>query len=339
MKTRSYIYLLLFIVFFLSSCRDISIKTIIHDDGSFTRVVTITGDSADVLKTDLPYPVDSNWVKEFVRDTADSTAFICTYTRTFRNDEELNNEIHGDTGWRSQISRDLEISKRFMFFYSFITYKQIYKAVNPFEEDYHEYLSKEDILWISKFKIPQNKKDSIRDDTAGARLFRYWTDAVVNDMVEDLEEGLSKLDGPGLINFDPSLYRNRMAANIDHWTNVKFTDAIDSLAVWSGNPGVSVLQHIDPPVFRDLNNFVDLIDNLLFSQKYTLEAEMPGLITETNATIMHGNTVSWDVHSLSFYFEDYEMLAESRVMNYWAFVLSGIIVLLLLVAVIVKIFK
>ncbi len=42
---------------------------------------------------------------------------------------------------------------------------------------------------------------------------------------------------------------------------------------------------------------------------------------------------------MSFFFEDYEMYVESRVMNYWAFVLSGIVVLLLLIALIVKIFK
>jgi len=75
------------------------------------------------------------------------------------------------------------------------------------------------------------------------------------------------------------------------------------------------------------------------SQKYTLEAEMPGLITKTNSTIMYGNTVSWDVHSLSFYFEDYEMYVESRIVNYWAFILSGIVVLLLLIALVVKTFK
>ncbi|MCK5337441.1 MAG: hypothetical protein KAJ50_01470 [Bacteroidales bacterium] len=339
MKTKYLIYLLLITGFILSSCREITVKTTINNDGSFTRVVTIRGDSADVIKTNLPYPIDSSWAKEFVRDTSDSTVFVCTYTRSFKNADALNTEIQNDTSWRRQIKRDLEISKRFMFFYSFITYKQVYKAANPIAEDYHEYLNKEDLLWISEVKIPQNKKDSIRYDSADARLWKYWANALVNDIMEDLKRGLSQLEDPGLNDFDLSMYLDSIAANVMKWSDGKFEVAIDALVVWSGNPEVARLHDIEPPIFQDLDDMNTFLGTLIFSEKYTLEAEMPGLITETNSTMMHGNTVSWDLAALSFYFEDYEMYVESRVVNYWAFIVSGIIVLLLLITVIVKIFR
>lgn len=339
MKTKYLIYLLLITGFILSSCREITVKTTINNDGSFTRVVTIRGDSADVIKTNLPYPIDSSWAKEFVRDTSDSTVFVCTYSRSFKNADALNTEIQNDTSWRKQIKRDLEISKRFMFFYSFITYKQVYKAANPIAEDYHGYLNKEDVLWISEAKKPLSKKDSIRYDSADSRLWEYWTNAIVNELIDDLERGLGQLDAPALKDFDLSIYRDSIKANALEWSDGKFEVAISALVRWSGNAELARLHNIEPPIFQDLDDMNTFLGNLIFSEKYTLEAEMPGLITETNSTMMHGNTVSWDLAALSFYFEDYEMYVESRVVNYWAFIVSGIIVLLLLIAVIVKIFR
>ncbi len=339
MKTKHLIYMVLLIGFALSSCREITIKTTINNDGSFTRLITLKGDSADVIKLDLPYPVDSSWVREFYSDTSDTTKYICTYTKTYKNDDLLNAEIHNDTSWRSQIQRDVEISKRFMFFYSFITYRQVYKAANPMAEDYHGYLNNEDLLWLSEVKTQQSKKDSIRYDSADARLDRYWTNALLIGIMDDLEKGLNQLDEPGLKDFDLSLYRDSIAANVMKWSDGKFEVAIDALVAWSGNPELARLHDIEPPVFQDLDELNIYIAKLIFAEKYTLEAEMPGLITETNATMMHGNTVSWDIAPLSFYFEDYEMTVESRVVNYWAFIVSGIVILLLLIALIVKLFK
>ena len=70
--------------------------------------------------------------------------------------------------------------------------------------------------------------------------------------------------------------------------------------------------------------------------EYDIEVEMPGLITATNSTQLLGNTVSWHIHSLSFYFDDYEMHVESRVVNYWAFVIAGVVLFLLLLLMIRK---
>ena len=154
MKTKYFIYLLLLMSAVLSSCREISIKTTVNNDGSFTRTITIKGDSSEVHDLDLPYPVDSSWMQEIHRDTADTSVYFCTLSKSYKNVDELNSEIRNDTSWRKQIAREVTISKRFMFFYSFLTYKQVYKAANSFGTDYRAYLNKEDILWISGINTP-----------------------------------------------------------------------------------------------------------------------------------------------------------------------------------------
>jgi len=339
MKTRNLIYMLLLMGFILSSCREINIKTTVNNDGSFTRVVTITGDSSEVLKTNLPYPIDSSWVKEFAQDTADSSVFICTYSKSYKSDDLLNSEMHNDTSWKSQIQRDVEISKRFMFFYSFITYRQVYKAANPFSEDYHEYINEEDLLWISGVKAELNRKDSIRSDSAYVSLDNYYKHVLVVEISDALKKGLNQLNDPNLINIDLAMYKDSIAANAISWSSGKYENSIDALITWTGNSELARLHNIEPSIFEALEIKDDYADKVFFGNEYTLEVEMPGLITKTNSTVMYGNTVSWAVGTMSFFFEDYEMHVESRVMNYWAFVLSGIVVLLLLIALIVKIFK
>lgn len=339
MKTKYLIYMLLLIVFALSSCREISIKTIVNNDGSFTRIMTIKGDSADVVNLNLPYPVDSSWLQEIHRDTADSSKYVCTYTRLYKSDDLLNADLHNDTSWRKQIQRDVEISKRFMFFYSFITYRQVYKAANPFSENYREYINKEDLLWISGVKTPLNRKDSIRSDSAGASLDNYYKHVLLTEIIHALKKGLSQLNDPQLNNIDLSIYRDSIAANVLSWSSGKFENSIDALIDWSGNPELGRLHNIEPPIFEELEKKDNFGEKVFFGGQYTLEVKMPGLITETNSTIMHGNTVSWNIGSMIFFFEDYEMFVESRVVNYWAFILSGAIILLLLLTVIVKIFR
>ena len=58
MKTQHIVLLLLFVIITFSACREISVTTKVNEDGSFTRIITITGDSADIFKKNLPYPID-----------------------------------------------------------------------------------------------------------------------------------------------------------------------------------------------------------------------------------------------------------------------------------------
>ncbi|NQT76560.1 MAG: hypothetical protein HQ565_02520 [Bacteroidetes bacterium] len=340
MKTKYLIYMLLTMSFSLSSCREISIKTKVNNDGSFTRIITLRGDSSEVVKLGLPYPVDSTWKREIQRDTSDSSVFICTHTKAYNDDDELNKDIINDTSWRKQIRRDVKISKRFMFFYSFISYRQVYKAANPVQLDYHEYLNNEDLQWISGEKIPQNKQDSILKDSAENKVEKYLVDAVVEEIIHAMNKGFKQTGDPQLNDIDLSLYKDSIASKALEWSSPgKLENIIDALIIWSGNEDIAKLKSIYPPVFENLYNKIAFFDNLLMMENYTIAVEMPGLITETNSYMLLGNTASWNIENLTFFFEDYEIYVESRIVNYWAFVVSGLVLLLLLITLVIKVFK
>ncbi len=58
---------------------------------------------------------------------------------------------------------------------------------------------------------------------------------------------------------------------------------------------------------------------------------VPGVIVETNAQEVRGTTVVWRFNNEHLALADYRMTVESRVVNLWAMILSGIVVLMAVV--------
>ena len=260
MKANNLIYILAAFLLFLSSCREISVSTIVNEDGSFTRIIEITKDSGMPDENDLPYPVDSTWERQENQDTTDGKTFSVTFAKRYENSELLNKELKMDTSWLKDIKREIDVKVRFWFFNSYVTYEETWKAANPFTElDYKEYLSEDDLEWITGLKLAINESDS----------------AAMEEAEEKVEEFLK-----------------------------------ESLALE--------------------------ISNELMMESFQSYVEMPGIITETNSPSLMGNQVSWKISGLSFFFEDYGVIVESRIANTWAYVVAGIIFLVLVVVLIVK---
>jgi hypothetical protein len=60
---------------------------------------------------------------------------------------------------------------------------------------------------------------------------------------------------------------------------------------------------------------------------YSVGVIMPGIITNTNGSALEGSTVRWKDIMDRVFFEGYTMWVESRVINWWAIVVSGVVLL------------
>lgn len=341
MKTKHIANILLILLLALTSCREITITTIIHDDGSFTRIFTITGDSSSVFSKDLPYPIDSTWTTVSRKDTAasESNQYILTYTKTFEKSKYLNRELESDTSWRQQLVRHFDIGKSFGFFYSYPKYKETIKAANPFSEyDYSEYLNQEDILWLTGQKVPVNKADSAKLESADDRSTAYFEDLLTSEVIKVLEKGLTELNNPQLVPQDVILYKDSIKSRLNEYHNT-LDIFIDYYARWTDQPEVKDLYKLEPPIFQELNKKVRFMLEVMGMESYTVNVELPGIIMETNSIKLEGNKVEWKVDPMSFLLEDFEMYVESRVVNKWAFWLAGGVLLLLIVLLFLKVRK
>ncbi len=336
MKTQHAIYLFLVTILIISGCRDITVTTKINKDGSFTRTIKVTGDSSDVFKPDLPYPIDGTWGKTVVKDTTDKGDYILTYTKTYKASDLLNSELRQDTSWRKQLERNVTVDKSFGFFYSYLTFCETYKAIKPFEKfNYPNKLTAEEMLYLSGNKIPLTPSDSLKNKQVSDKFEELLVEAIANEIIITLEDGITKLNDPQLKPGNVEVYRD----SIEHKLHEYFENMnvyIDFYKEWTGNKSVNKLKNLEPPIFMELDKKVSILLNSIFMDSYSQTVEMPGLITETNAISVTGNKVSWKVNGDKFIFQDYEMRVESRVVNQWAFIASGIFILLVLILAFVK---
>jgi hypothetical protein len=66
---------------------------------------------------------------------------------------------------------------------------------------------------------------------------------------------------------------------------------------------------------------------------------LPGLFLDANSVSLKGNTATWTFKPEQIGLMDYEMYAESRIVNTWAFVVSGLILAGLIVVVLLPRFR
>ena len=340
MKTRHLVYSLAILFLALSACREITVSTIVNNDGTFTRMITVSGDSAEAFKEELPYPPDSTWVMTSKKDTAGKGKFIVVYTKHFKDCEELQAEIGRDTSWKKQLVRHIDIRKNFGFFYSYLGYKEVYSAANPFTAlPFKDHLTPEDLRWLTRRHSIQCPSDSVNSKAAEDKTLKYLVESATAEVEKILADGMLKLNDPRLDAASVPDFHDSILFSLSKW---KFRDAgefIASYRRWTGNSAVDRLRELQPPLFGEFEVKARFVENLLTMEDFHVAAEMPGLITGTNSSVLNGNRVTWDLFPMAFLLEDYTMEVESRVINVWAFVLSGMILLGLLSLLVVKSMK
>ncbi len=340
MKTREILLLIFIFLLVISGCREITVSTQIHKDGTFTRTIRITGDSSDVFRGDLPYPVDSTWQKVATKDTSGDDDYILTYIKIYTNCDELNAEIHADTSWRRDLKRKITVADRFGFFYSYLSFREVFQPANPFTYlNYKDYLSADDILWLSGKKDIVSRSDTARLEKAEERAEVFLATTITAEISHILEEGLAKLESSKQASEDVARYYDSIYQTVDKWEIEKPEKFISLFADWSGNTAVLKLGELDPPLFGEFAKKVSFFESLIDMESYPEIVEIPGIITETNSFMLKGNQVSWEVQPFSLLFEEYELYVESRVVNNWAFIVTGVILLLLIIVMIVKAIK
>jgi hypothetical protein len=197
----------------------------------------------------------------------------------------------------------------------------------------------EDFLWLTRKHSIQSPSDSIKRKDAEDKVMTYLVESATTEVEKILAEGIRKLNDPNLDTTRVGKFHDRIMTALSKWN---FKDAvvfIDSLRMWTGNSTTNRLKEIQPPLFREFNQKAKFLENLLTMEDFHVETELPGLITGTNSSALNGNRVTWEVFPMAFLLEEYTMVAESRVINVWAFVVSGLVLLGLVSLLVLKSMK
>ncbi len=324
----------------LGGCREITVSTTINKDGSFTRSMIVRGDSGSLYNSGLPFPIDDSWSKNLVMDSSESDKYILEYQKTFRDMAEFQKYMGSDSSWMTSLKRNTEVVKSFGFFYSYITFREVYQAANPFKSlNPKDYLSESDLLYLQDVFPLLSTADSVRKEASEEKMEEFLIMAVANEISLTLENGIGQLEKVNISKQEVLAYQDSLYQQVKDWSFDSTATFIDMYAHWTGKENFLQLHQIEPPLFDSLDSKMQLFEKVLMMEEYTQVVQMPGLISQTNSLSINGNTVSWQVKPELFLMTDYEMLVESRIVNYWAFYLSGGMVVLLFISLLIRIQK
>lgn len=321
-----------------------SVTTKINRDGSCSRSIG-SFDPRDFKGIDsvlhnLPIPVDMSWNLETIND---STAVL---RKDFTSVGALNASYARDESKLKMYKRNMELTKKFRWFHTVFHYRETYEGILT-EIPLMNYMSKAE---AETFKMDNQEDHPLfigLDSKARKSLidnieerFGLWLHANMYSMIVDdiinVADSLKMLDKNSINN---KALKDSVQYQIDKLEKQIITfdfsdDQLDLISL------VNLMAHeldLDSIAKRNIGRiynedfFEERYEDKLFAgitDDYGNRLIMPGLLIDTNAESLKGDTLKWNVDLIKFIDSDYEMFAESKVTNYWAYVLSGLIILI-----------
>lgn len=365
MKNIRIFGIILILSFFVSSCLEYQFTTRINSDGSCERIMTVRGDSSDLMDGIIPVPRDTAWTIKIVKMQGEGKKYELTATAKFSRVEELNRYFTRSIDSMPTVSVKSALKKKFRWFYTYLVYTETYQAFTPYrkvpvdkylkddeikilfaDDNKLIYVPDQDILRLRKDSLEKsilNHADSLKMEKKKEDIENRYNNWLIASLFEEVYSIV--LDRAGKMN-DPGINPKELLSKKDTIFNaikksIQEKTNLDDLG--SNSWSLVVFNLIAPYLPAELKTRAESLDSASFTaldkryekmqsvtvNTYASQVAMPGLITSTNAGAMNGNLLSWEVEPGEFFFKDDVLMAEARVANRWTFWTTGILVLVL----------
>lgn len=322
MKKFNSIIIVILLIAGISGCKkEYKTVTKVNPDGSCERTVIARVDSSGLQNISFPFPQDSSWNVEFKLMEGD-TQKVFVARKSFDDVNGINYEAARD----GKISITVSLDKKFRWFFTYLRYTETYKSYNRFKR-----IALRDFLSSTDFSRYEGGDTS---SYMTEKLDSYFEENLYQEFYSQLISELGKLNDP-LITAD--LFDSRKS------------ELKDSLLAGSGDPEsiirsiksiykitrVEYLSAAIERIMQNINKELELMGGA--DGDYINEVVMPGIVLNTNADALEGNKAVWKFNEKRFFYSDFNMSIESRVINMWAiYVTAGLVLLIVLLLVLPK---
>jgi len=340
MKHHIIITILLGTVLFSSCENPMTLETEVNEDGSLDKTITFEkGDSA--LITSNIFGIDSTkgWSANIVELPADrkeggsdKVQYKTMFKKHFESVEKMNKELNASSDTLFKINSTFE--KKFRWFYTYIRYTETFLPINRFKMlSPEDYINEEDHQFIDRLpgegKII-SKADSLYLQMLNVKIGDYYTNmAIFNEEFEIMKELVTRSNLQS--NWMDTLIRQKEYI-YNHIEKMKgepdfALQMADSLHIPLNKENA---KQDASELSKDLNSRIAFM-GFANDGKYLNIINMPWNVVSNNADSVIGNKLFWRPLVTKFQFKEYQMYAESRKLNLWAVVASGLFVLLTLI--------
>ena len=333
------IILLVFIVSCKSKTSYYKMVSIFDRKGNVHRELYAFGDSAfmagNISNNPFLFELDSDWhIHRF--DT------IIRYN-FFGNEEKLNVKIIKDATSIENYAKDIRcdeknrsltvpeesLIKKSGWFYTNYSFQAVYKKFQynlPVPID--DYLNKEEqILWtqgnMDDYKIMNGME---MNDYLSEIAEKFWKWHGCNRFEISLEIIKKQVQNYDLDSDKEKIYKQAIAfvdkesIAIDPKTLSEVLDSFYKTNYFSKQ--YNTYKEIWDEDFQTTFAIEEILMNVI-----SYELVLPDKTVQTNAPIISSDTLTWKIDGMRLLFDDYTLTAEYRVMNRWAFGISGLLVL------------
>jgi hypothetical protein len=352
MKTKSFKLIVSLIILLVVSCDEPEtvVTNYVHPDGSVTRKIEMKSIDGDVekrfKKSDIQVPYDETWtVKDsFELDKKGDTIWVKRAVKEYKNVAELNLDYKIDSGANKHFSRETGFERKFRWFNTEFRFSERIDKVLSFGYPVNNFLNSEELLYFYSPESLKNEKENSADSLKYKALsdsVKYKTDNwTAKNLVSEWIGEFSKLIAEKA---DKSMSFQSLKSREDEFVKIVEKDDKQLDSLWKN--GILLKEFVGEAnalKFKtEADSALTIATNKLLTEfhDYSVRIVMPGKLIGTNGFIDSSQVLLWPVKSDYFMTQPYEMWAESKVTNMWAWIVSGLFLIFVLTGVTVRILK
>lgn len=339
-----------FITVFMVSCNTYyRTVTTLGRNGEAVREVYAKGDSAFMAgnMSENPYLFDINSGWEITRFDSgmkydffgDEKDVNVKVSKSVSSIDLLSKELSCSEDKKSFVAPEESLNRKFKWFYTNYKFTGVYKKLSynvPVSID--KYLSKEEqkIWGLGDFgdyaAMNGSEMNEMLDGIEGKFMDWYSRNCFeisLNSIIKLSKEAIGDAEKDEIYK---QMDGKNQGADLMPETVCKALDSYyktDRFSEMNRNN-----QELLGREFKEVTSLINLFGNII-----SYELVVPGEIINTNAPIVNSNSLIWKIDAMRILFDDYTLTAEYRVVNLWAFILSGLILITAIVSTLLLIKK
>jgi hypothetical protein len=352
MKRKSIKLIVSLILMTIVSCNEPEtvVTNYVHPDGSVIRKIemrSVEGDRHKRFKiSDIQVPFDITWTvrDSFAVSEKGDTTWIRKAEKLFKSVDEINLYYKNDSGANKNIPRLAGFKKTFRWFNSEFRFSETIDKKLFYGYPVKDFLNPEELAY---FYSPENMKQE-RENGADSTKYKALNDSVTKkteywgakNFVSEWIGEFSKLTGA---NVESDMRMKFLKSREDEFISIIKASESKFDSLWSN--GILQKRFFGEANALKYKTEADtataIVSRYLFAdfKEYSVRIAMPGKLTGTNGFIDSSKVLLWPVKSDYFETEPYEMWAESKIPNRWAWVVSGLFLVFVATGVIIRINK
>jgi hypothetical protein len=213
-----------------------------------------------------------------------------------------------------------------------------YPIENYLNDEERNYFYSPESVNSDKLAGPDSIKYKILDDTVKYKVDMWTLKSMVSEWIDEFSSLTYGRGGNIMIKDSLKTHEDELVDLIRvNENNEKF----DSL--WSN--GIILKDYLGEANYvkykTEADTSAEKVINLVLNpfKNYSVRISMPGKLTGSNGFVDSSNVLLWPVKSDYFLTEQYEMWAESKIPNRWAWIVSGLFLAFVLTGVVIRVIK